>query len=217
MGGWVVRGGGGWWWWIYSEFSVLLWSKALVLDLRPRPSWTIVVRINKWWFWPQTTWNNINFWGVGYFWAFELCQIVGRKIMISWDPHKLDTRKKWSIGQGSILIVWPWDPFRSEKRCWVYFVRFWTKPYLFWLKNQCVPILKKELLHIFKLPSKGQTWELYFWVQEAFSLTYPVPHQISKHLRHCMDYGGNNLASINSELMKTRINKVFFMIYASII
>ena len=28
-GGWVV---------VYSEFSVLLWSKALVLDLRPGPS-----------------------------------------------------------------------------------------------------------------------------------------------------------------------------------
>ena len=41
--------GGGWWrgcaggkFVVHSEFSVLLWSKALVLDLRPGPSWTIL-------------------------------------------------------------------------------------------------------------------------------------------------------------------------------
>ena len=33
--------GGGWWWWVCSEFSVLLWSKDLVSDLRLGPSWTI--------------------------------------------------------------------------------------------------------------------------------------------------------------------------------
>ena len=32
----LVWGGGGWW--IHSEFSVLFWFKALVLDLRPGPS-----------------------------------------------------------------------------------------------------------------------------------------------------------------------------------
>ena len=29
----VVVGGGGGGWWVHSEFSILLWSKALVLDL----------------------------------------------------------------------------------------------------------------------------------------------------------------------------------------
>ena len=31
----MVVGGGGGGGWVHSEFSVLLWSKALVLDLRP--------------------------------------------------------------------------------------------------------------------------------------------------------------------------------------
>ena len=45
---------GGWWrgcagvkFVFHSEFSVLLWSKALVSDLRPGPSWTILTTISK--------------------------------------------------------------------------------------------------------------------------------------------------------------------------